>query len=66
MSKPALAVLEMDRAQTVAVQPSQRAIERHWRIRAWLEAAGCRGKELASKWTVERHLDLMRQMFRQP
>jgi hypothetical protein len=46
--------------------PSLRPVERYWRVRAWLESAGYRGRELPSKWTVARHLELMRQMLRQP
>jgi hypothetical protein len=46
--------------------PSLRPIDLYRRIRAWLEAAGYRGRELPSKWTVGRHLDGKRQMRRQP
>jgi hypothetical protein len=46
--------------------PSLRPIDLYRRIRAVLEAAGYRGRELPSRWTVQRHLTLMQQIRRQP
>jgi len=46
--------------------PSLRPVERYWRVRECLEAAGYKGREIPSRQTIERHLDIMREMLRQP